>query len=58
MIMKTRMMMTGEKKKMMIVMMMVTMTTTTTTMNCEVGSDDTDVTGSAEDYGVLTVTVL
>lgn len=35
-------MMTGDKKKMI----------------CEVGSDDTDVTGGAEGYGVLTVTVV
>jgi len=37
------MMMTGDKKKM---------------MNCEVGSDDTDVTGGAEDYGEPKVTVV
>jgi hypothetical protein len=35
--------MTGDKKKV---------------MNCEVVSDDTDVTGGAEDYGVLKLTVV
>jgi hypothetical protein len=43
--MKTMMMMTDDKKKMMMI-------------NCEVGSDDTDVTGGAEGYGVLTETVV
>jgi len=42
MIMKTTKMI-GDKKKM---------------INCEFGSDDTDVTGGAEGYGVLKLTVV